>query len=139
MANTFGPSVKGGSPSAILLYCYVVDTTAKSEETFFSPVVTPGIADIPIFLAIFISTIAHDFDNMVDVQRAGLVTINTSSISMKIWKGINTTSDGTSLNNFLDHIFLTGNVSEFISVVNIVGIRNETSFARSAVSALLHR
>jgi len=138
MANTFGPSVKGGSPSAISLNSDVVYTTADSEETFFSPMVTPGVADIPIFLAIFISAISYNFDNVVDKLGASLVAIDTSSVLMKIWKSINTASDGTSLDDFLHHVFLAENVSIFISVVNIVRVRDEASIARGAVSALLH-
>ena len=59
MANTLGPSVEGGSPRAVSFNGDVVDATTDFEETCFSPVVTPGVTDGPIFVAIFINAISH--------------------------------------------------------------------------------
>jgi len=138
MSNTLGPGVLGGSPSAVGLDGDVVDTTTDAEETTLTPVGTPGVTDSPELLAFFGDTVA-DNGNVVDnglITR--VVTVDTTGVVLERFGHGDTASDGATLVDLLHHGFLTGNGTELLSLVDVVGVGNEAGLTGVAVSAVGH-
>lgn len=101
-----GPGIDWGGPGAVGLNGDVVGASADAEETFFSPMVSPGVPDGPEFLAV-LYTISNDGDIMNNFHVTGVVAEDTTRVVLKGLGYGNTASEGTSLVEFVHHVCLT--------------------------------
>ena len=101
-----GPGVNWGGPSAVRLNGDVVGASADAEETFFSPVMSPGVSDGPVFLTI-LNTVSNDGDIVDDLHVAsGIAEDSTSVVLEGLWHG-DTASKGSSLVELVHHVLLS--------------------------------
>jgi hypothetical protein len=75
-----------------------------SEESLFTPEVTPGVSTNPVFSSVF-NTPTKDRDDMVDHRNQNLLGVDTASVVFELISSINTTSNGAiSINSLLHSV-----------------------------------
>jgi hypothetical protein len=134
---SLGPGILGSGPSAIGLDSDVVRASADTEETFLTPVGTPRVSYEPVRLSIFFA-ITNNGDIVDNVLVTRLVAVNAASVVLKSLRNGNTAGNGTSLVDFLHHVLLTGDVTEFINSVDEILVWDEACLTWVAVTADVH-
>ena len=75
---------------------------------------------------------------MDDVKIASVVTVDATGVVIEGLRDGDTTSNGTTLVDFLHHVLLASEVSVFVDTVDKVLIGDEASLTRVTVTALGH-
>jgi hypothetical protein len=135
--NFLGPGILRGGPSAIRLDVDIVGASADSEESLLTPVSSPRVSDKPVLLAGLLS-VADNWDVMHNLHVTGSVTEDASSVVLKSLGHCDTASNRTSLVDFLEHVRLTSDSTEFIDSVHKVLVGDDAGLTWAAVTALVH-
>jgi hypothetical protein len=131
------PSIFGSSPSTVSLDSDVVGATADAEETFLTPVGTPGVTYEPVLLTVLL-TVTNDGDIVNNVLVTSIIAVDTTSVFLKSFWDSNTASNGTTLSDLLHHVLFTGNFTEFIDTIDKVLVGDDTGLTGAAVTANVH-
>jgi len=134
MKNLLSPGIFRDSPCAISLNTKVVFSSYKLHESIKTPVRTPGVSNEPVWSSIFL-TKSYYTDFMDDILVMSGIIKDSRSVVFHIRGDGNTTSNWTSLINFLHHGLFTFKVSELFDLVNFVLIWDEARLMRITVSA----
>ena len=137
MPRLLSPGVLRSGPGAVALDGDVVGATADAEETILTPVLTPGVADEPVLLAILL-TVTNDGDVVDDVEVASVITVDATSVFLEGVGDGNTASNGTSLVDLLHHSLLARDHAVLLNTVHKVLVGDEAGLARVAVAAHVH-
>ena len=137
MPDSLGPGVLGSGPGAVALNGDVVGASADAEETILTPVGAPGVPDQPVWAAILL-TVTDDGDVVDNVQVAGSVAVNSTSVVIKGLGHSDTASDGTSLVDLLHHVLFAIDMTEFINAIDHVLVWHEAGLTWVAVAANVH-
>ena len=132
-----GPGVLGDSPGAVALNGDVVGTTADTEETILTPVGSPGVSDEPVLVAI-LDTIADNGDIVDNLQVTSVITEDATIIGLKSLRDGDTTSERTSLVDFLHHVLFASDLTILFNAVGVVLGRNVAGLTWVAVTAHSH-
>lgn len=98
---------------------------------------SPWVSYSPVFNTI-LNTISNNRDIVNNVLITGLILIDTTSVFFEtIWDS-NTTSDWTSLVNFLHHSLFSRNLTVLFSVVSKIFVWNKTWLIWHTVHAYCH-
>lgn len=122
---------------AIAFYSKVVDTSAYTEETLFTPMRTPRVSYSPEWLTI-LNTITNNRDSVDNLRVTSCIAIDATSVILEGLWDCNTACNWSALINFLQHVLLTRNISKFINVVYSILWWDNASLAWAAVSADFH-
>jgi hypothetical protein len=133
--NLFGPGVERSGPRAKVFNAQVVLTSAKTEETLFSPVIAPRVSNNPILLTILFAP-ADDRHDVV-LHPKTRVAGDATGIIMKLVT-VKTASNRTALNDLLHHVLLTGYCTVLINLVDTILGRNGARLVGAAISAHFH-
>jgi hypothetical protein len=131
------PGIGSSGPGAVGLNGDVVLTSKNADESLFTEVLTPRVPDGPVLGAV-LDTITDDRDVMDNVLVTGLILIDARGVVLKSIRDSDTTSNGSTLVDFLHHGFLTRDLAELGNLVSVVLIGNEASLSGHAVLALEH-
>ena len=132
-----GPGVLWGGPVASLLDGDVVGASADSEETTFSPVLSPRVTHTPELLAVLL-TIADDGDGVHLLLVASLVAVDATCVLLEgLWDG-DSAGDWSTLVDLLHHFRLSLHGAELVDLVGVVCGWDVASLAWVAVTARLH-
>ena len=137
MPRLLSPGVLRSGPGAVALDGDVVGATADAEETILTPVLTPGVADEPVLLAILL-TVSNDGDVVDDVEVASVITVDATSVFLEGVGDGNTASNGTSLVDLLHHSLLARDHAVLLNTVHEVLVGDEAGLARVAVTTHSH-
>lgn len=135
--DVLSPSVGGSCPWASALNTEVILSSDQSEVSSLSPVASPGVSDNPIFSSILF-TPTSDWDIVVKFLPSGFIVEDTSGIVDKFSSYRDGTGDGSSLEDFVHHVLLSSNVSEFINAVDFRSLLSPASFLWETVLAFDH-
>ena len=105
MLGTFTPSIERSGPRASTFDGDIVYTSANSKETAFTPVSAPRITDGPVLLSILGNTETNYRYVLNNVEITSIITVNATGVFFKGHRNCDSTSDGSSLVNFLNHVF----------------------------------
>ena len=137
MPGLLSPGVLGGGPRAIRLDGNVVGASADAEETFLTPVLTPGVTDEPVRAAILL-TVANNGDVVNNVHVTSVVTVDATGVVIEGLRDGDTASDGSSLDDLLHHVLLADDFIEFVNTVDHVLVGDEAGLTGVAVAANVH-
>jgi hypothetical protein len=129
-----GPGINWSGPSAVTFNSNVVDSSDNSEESLFTPVSSPRVSYGPELDSVFNSK-SNDRDFVYEADISSSVFINTASVVLKGLRYCNSASNRSSLIDFLDHVFFSGNFTEFFDSINVIGVWYEAWIVRVAVLA----
>jgi hypothetical protein len=130
------------SKLAVRLDGDVFYTSNDSKEAVFTEMLTPGVSDFPELDSVF-DTVSDDGNIMNDIGIVGHIMEDTSSIVFKcIWNS-NTTSDWTSLIEFIhnslfvlnDSVSVLRNVTVLIDSIDVILVWDPAALIGGAVSA----
>jgi len=132
------PGVLGSYPRAVFLDSNVVSSSADLSKALITPVLSPRVSNEPVLLSI-LDTVADDGNGVYLLLIASGIAVNTiSREGFKRFRDCDSTSNRSALSNLLHHVLLSLDVTVLVCLISLVGIRDDTSFSRAAVSALLH-
>jgi hypothetical protein len=132
------PGVLWRAPRAITFNVKVVNTSAKTEESLLTPVGSPWVSHSPEGLAVF-DTITNNGNVVHGLQVSSGITENTAGVIFESLSYRNTTSDGTTLVDFLHHVCFGWDTTILLYFVDSILGWNNASIAWAAVSTELHR
>jgi hypothetical protein len=98
------------SPFASTFNSQIFLASLDSEESLFTPEVTPRVSTNPVFSSIF-NTPTKNRDDVVDSRNQNLLRVDTTSIIFELISSINTTSNRAISINSLLHSVNTLNMS----------------------------
>jgi len=137
VTDTFGPSVDGSSPVAAALNCDIVASTNNTEETIFSPVAAPRVANAPVGNTVLLSPSDNrNFMNSMNITSD--VVEDAAFVFVEAFGHSDGASKRTSLHELVHHSLFSLNVTILIYTILIVAWRNVASLSRFAVAAHLH-
>jgi len=132
--HSLSPGINWTGPGALTLDVQVVDSSDESEKSFFSPVGSPRVSDVPVFLTIFFSP-SNNADNMIVLLSASVVDKDSMSVVLESIGDRNHAGNWSSLVNFLHDVSLTRHFVVLVNLVNVVRVWNKAGFTWITVSA----
>ena len=132
------PCILRNSPRTITFDVNVVFASHYFDKPWISKSSSPRIPNEPIFDSVFYSITNHR-NLMSNLHFTSSIFENTTCITMKFGCSRNTTSNRSSLVDFLHHIFFSFDSAVLIYSINIVRVRNEAISMRVTISADVDR
>ena len=134
VSGSVWPGINWSSPCAIGFNSNVVNTSDDSNESRFTIVGAPWVSNSPI-LGTVLNSESNDWNIVDNVLIASSVLIDTTSVFFKrIWDSY-TTSNRSTLVDFLHHGLFSRNFAEFLDFVGVVFIWNKAVWAWLTVLA----
>ena len=99
--------------------------------------VAPRVPDRPVLLTI-LDTIADNRDGVDQLLIASVITVDSTGVIFECRRHCDSTSNGSSLIDFVHHGFLTRDGTVLVDVIVVVLIGHETSLTSEAISANIH-